>query len=251
MKEQIIEKLREIEKEKNLTILLAVESGSRAWGQSNENSDYDVRFIYKHNDISEYLILNKFKDVYEFDDGLYDVVGWDIKKALYLHFKSNPNLREWLISPIVYIPDEIGIFRDLPEFNPEILKHHYYGLAYKSYKKYVEGNPLNEVKTVKKELYVIRCILAWKTLDKGILPSMNVLELLEQCELDNELREAILKLRSSYSNLAIDEVGDETFELIYSWIQESFDEFEKGKVDGPRRYIEDYNERFHEILGIK
>ena len=72
----------------------------------------------------------KFKEVIESNNGEYDLVGWDIKKALYLHFKSNPNLREWLISPIVYIPDTIGIFDGLPEFIPQILKYHYYRLAY-------------------------------------------------------------------------------------------------------------------------
>ena len=74
MKEQIIGILRKIEKENNITILLAVESGSRAWGQNNENSDYDVRFIYKHNDIAEYLVLNKFKKVIESNNGEYDLV---------------------------------------------------------------------------------------------------------------------------------------------------------------------------------
>lgn len=32
MKEQIVSKLKQIEKDNNVTILLAVESGSRAWG---------------------------------------------------------------------------------------------------------------------------------------------------------------------------------------------------------------------------
>jgi len=37
-----------IEDKENLTILLAVESGSRAWGFASPDSDYDVRFIYIH-----------------------------------------------------------------------------------------------------------------------------------------------------------------------------------------------------------
>ena len=46
MEELICRKLSEIEKKENVKILLAVESGSRAWGFASPDSDYDVRFIY-------------------------------------------------------------------------------------------------------------------------------------------------------------------------------------------------------------
>ena len=248
MKEIILKKLREIEKRNNVTILLGVESGSRAWGHANEDSDYDVRFIYKRNDINDYLVLNKFKDVIESNDGLFDFVGWDIKKALYLHFKSNPNLREWTISPIVYISDEIGIFRNLPEFNPEILKHHYFGLAYKTNKKYLRDNDLKDVKTVKKMLYVIRCTLAWQLLDKGILPPMNFTEIVGLSGIDGELGKAILTLRQNYSNLTTENLSDEQLTMIRDWIEKSLNEFSKSKVEGQKRNIDDYNKRFQEMI---
>lgn len=45
--EKIIKsKLSEIEENRNVKILYAVESGSRAWGFASDDSDYDVRFIY-------------------------------------------------------------------------------------------------------------------------------------------------------------------------------------------------------------
>ena len=46
MRETILSKLDEIENRENVRILLAVESGSRAWGFASPDSDYDVRFIY-------------------------------------------------------------------------------------------------------------------------------------------------------------------------------------------------------------
>ena len=44
--DMIQKSLDEIEKKNNVRVLLAVESGSRAWGFASPDSDYDVRFIY-------------------------------------------------------------------------------------------------------------------------------------------------------------------------------------------------------------
>ena len=57
MRQKIIEKLKEIEEKENIKILLAVESGSRAWGFASPDSDYDVRFIYIRK-LENYLRLN-------------------------------------------------------------------------------------------------------------------------------------------------------------------------------------------------
>ena len=48
MTPKIVEKLKKIEAKRNIEILLAVESGSRAWGFASPDSDYDIRFIYRH-----------------------------------------------------------------------------------------------------------------------------------------------------------------------------------------------------------
>jgi predicted nucleotidyltransferase len=45
---EILHRIRAAEKEHGVKVLLAVESGSRAWGFESPNSDYDVRFIYAH-----------------------------------------------------------------------------------------------------------------------------------------------------------------------------------------------------------
>ncbi|WP_298502432.1 DNA polymerase beta superfamily protein [uncultured Methanobrevibacter sp.] len=250
MKEQILEKLAKIEQRENITVLYAVETGSRAWGHANENSDYDIRFIYRCNDVAEYLVLDKFRDVIQYEEGVFDFVGWDIKKALYLHFKSNPNLREWMISPVVYISDEIGIFEGFPNFNPEILKHHYFGLAHKTYKKYIRSKDVRDLKVVKKTLYVTRCVLSWQLLDRGIFPPANFSELIEKSEISEELKEAILTLRKSYSTLDFENVGDEVFCEIHNWIGKSQKSFKKKSFKNPKRNIDDYNLRFQEIIGV-
>jgi predicted nucleotidyltransferase len=99
---QIGDVLRRIERRERVRILLAVESGSRAWGFASPDSDYDVRFVYAR-PLDWYLSLQQPRDVIELPiDDLLDVNGWDIQKALRLACKPNPVLLEWLQSPIVY-----------------------------------------------------------------------------------------------------------------------------------------------------
>lgn len=45
----ILPVLQRIEQDSSLRILMAVESGSRAWGFASPDSDFDVRFIYFYN----------------------------------------------------------------------------------------------------------------------------------------------------------------------------------------------------------
>ena len=75
---EIKKKLEEIEQEENVTVLFAVESGSRTWGFASADSDYDVRFVYKRNDIADYLKLEGIRDVIEWElNDFYDISGWD------------------------------------------------------------------------------------------------------------------------------------------------------------------------------
>lgn len=49
MRARVLEELARIERERNVTVLYACESGSRAWGFASTDSDYDVRFVYVEN----------------------------------------------------------------------------------------------------------------------------------------------------------------------------------------------------------
>ena len=72
------QKLDALEKQHDVRVLLAVESGSRAWGFASPDSDFDVRFIYVHRP-AFYLQLENRRDVIEEPvDDTWDVSGWDL-----------------------------------------------------------------------------------------------------------------------------------------------------------------------------
>jgi len=71
----IKQKLDEIEQTENVRVILAAESGSRAWGFASPDSDYDVRFIYVRR-TEDYLRLEPLRDVIEWQlDDVFDISG--------------------------------------------------------------------------------------------------------------------------------------------------------------------------------
>lgn len=154
--------LKKLEVEKNITILYAVESGSRAWGFASNDSDYDIRFIYKHNDYKKYLTVSKHRDTIDgfSDDRVYDWSGWDITKAIKHLKESNPSIIEWLYSPIVYIETlqsrafRNGMCQLLNKMHTKTsLMYHYKSMAYTNWMDNI--NDKVEV-NLKKYFYVIR-----------------------------------------------------------------------------------------------
>jgi len=103
MNEKIIQYLDKIEKEKDVKILLACETGSRAWGFPSPDSDFDIRIIYVHKK-DWYLSLSEKRDSIDlmFENNEIDITGWDLRKSLRLLQKSNPPLLERIQSPILY-----------------------------------------------------------------------------------------------------------------------------------------------------
>ena len=95
-------RLQAIVEREPVDVLLAVESGSRAWGFPSPDSDYDCRFIYVRRR-DDYLALFPPRDVIECPvDAVLDVNGWDLAKALRLLLKGNAVVIEWLTSPFAY-----------------------------------------------------------------------------------------------------------------------------------------------------
>jgi hypothetical protein len=140
-------RLGKIEQAHNCEILLAVESGSRAWGFPSPDSDNDVRFFFRR-PLKSYLAIDPERDVIETPmDGDWDVNGWDITKALRLMVKGNATVGEWLNSPLIYRENEKSDFsyrlRDLlaVHADPRLSARHYYGLANSCFKGEIANRP--------------------------------------------------------------------------------------------------------------
>lgn len=195
MKDAIMGKLQAIEKDNDVKIIYAAESGSRGWGFESNDSDYDVRFIYIHKP-EWYLSIEDRRDVIELPiNDLLDINGWDIKKALMLYKKSNPTLLEWLSSPIVYIEhtDFTEKLRTLIQeyFSSKSCIYHYLHMAEGNYREYLKG----EIVKIKKYFYVLRPIMACMWVEKyGTQPPMLFKDLMDSLQLDNDLVREIDKL---------------------------------------------------------
>jgi uncharacterized protein len=162
---EILRRLRGAEAEHRVQILLAVESGSRAWGFESPNSDFDARFIYVH-ERDWYLSIDDQRDVIEYEivDDI-DLNGWDLRKALRLFRSSNPAFVEWIQSPIVYL--EHGPFAAAcRSLLPDVYScvrgiHHYRSMARTNYRGYLRDSLV----PLKKYFYVLRPLLSVRWLE--------------------------------------------------------------------------------------
>ncbi|MDZ5473188.1 nucleotidyltransferase domain-containing protein [Bacillus sp. 31A1R] len=153
--------LRELEHDYNIEILFACEAGSHVWGSSSEDSDLDLRFIYKQKDLRSYLSLEKLIDVIEINNEI-DIHGWDIQKALQLLRKSNPTLYEWAFSPVVYF--EKNSFSEklkqmiMNHYSPYSLVMHYIHLMARNIKE-VKGCHTFNLKRQKQLIQAVKSVL--------------------------------------------------------------------------------------------
>ncbi len=193
----IQQRLVRIERDHNVRVLYACESGSRAWGFESLDSDYDVRFIYvRSRDWYLAIDVERKRDVIEVPiNDLLDISGWDIRKTLHLFLKTNPPLNEWLVSPIVYA--EHGDFatrlRDIAPaaYNPIAAHYHYLRMAQTTFRSHLKGDSIRR----KKYLYVLRPLLAvnWLEAEKGVVP-IEFDRLVEGTITDGSLLSAISEL---------------------------------------------------------
>lgn len=188
--------LIDIEFEFNVQILLACETGSRAWGFPSPDSDFDIRFIYKHN-VDWYLSLNEQKDTIEmmFENNEIDLSGWDLKKSLNLLWKSNSALMERIQSPIIYKIDErfVKEINQLSQttYSKIATMYHYLSMAKNMFADVKD----NENVKLKKLFYALRAALACKWIEeREEIPPIVFQTMLEKLDFDLSLKNRIYEL---------------------------------------------------------
>ncbi|MEM6343358.1 MAG: nucleotidyltransferase domain-containing protein [Bacteroidota bacterium] len=158
---KILARLRDIEAQRGIRILMAIESGSRAWGIASPDSDFDVRFIFTH-PVERYLSVREPFDTINLpiDADLIDLSAWELRKTLNLIAKSNASPIEWTQSPIVY-QEQDGFIEALNQltthyFQPRACAHHYLGLAQKTWLGELQKPEFG----IKKYFYALRPLFA-------------------------------------------------------------------------------------------
>lgn len=229
VRREILQRLYRIEREENVTILYACESGSRAWGFASADSDWDVRFIYAK-PLDWYLSIEtgRRRDVIErpVEDDL-DINGWDVRKALGLFRKSNPPLLEWLGSPIVYKAHN-GFVSRLRRLIPtyysfNACRYHYLSMAKGNYREYLQGEQVR----LKKYLYVLRPLLAVNWMEQGRGRAPVEFSRLLECTQDETVKAHVADLVGR--KVAGSELGEGT------------------RIDALNQYIERELERLEEL----
>ena len=228
--------LRKIEEENDVKILLAVESGSRAWGFESKDSDWDVRFIYVHRP-EWYFKVNEQPDVIErMYNNEVDMVGWELRKALSLLKKSNTSMLEWLNSPKIYMVDADFAERirqiESKYFNPTKAMYHYNHIYNKQNERYLQREDCN----MKRFLYYLRGVLACRWIEqRKTLPPVAFKELVDAMVEDASIREAIRSL----------------IEIKKSGTECSIAVVDQGLMAYARRLADDYNKIVNEFRPLQ
>ncbi len=197
IRREIETRLAAVEAEDDVRLLLAIESGSRAWGFPSPDSDYDVRFLYVR-PRRDYLALSPVRDVIEREivDEI-DLNGWDVRKALGLMLRNNSVLSEWIESPIRYRDPHPVIARmaELKDrhFDPNGFAQHYAKLGRTAIARWMQD--AHEV-AVKRYFYALRPALAIRVLrrDPSRRPPMQLQQLMAEADLPRSATEEIERL---------------------------------------------------------
>lgn len=251
MHDKINSYLAQIEKEKDIKILLAVETGSRAWGFPSPDSDYDIRMIYVHPK-DWYLSLTEKKDTIEMmlENNDLDITGWDLRKSLRLLWKSNPPLLERIQSPIIYKQDPMFLeaFRKIAQdtYSRIATIHHYVNMAIKCYDEISEG----ETYKLKKFFYALRTATACKwILEKEEIPPIEFKHMLSGLEVEKSLTdriEELISLKAGISESYLHKGEKELFAFIKECIEKA--ELQAKGLPAAHADMEDLNFFFRKTL---
>lgn len=252
MEDKIKKYLVELEKEKGIEILLACETGSRAWGFPSPDSDFDVRIIYKHNK-DWYLSLTEEKDTIEcfFENNDIDISGWDLRKSLRLLLKSNPPLLERIQSPIIYKVDK-SFQKEIDSIARKTYSriatiYHYLSMAKKAYEEVVNSKEYK----LKRLFYALRASVAciW-ILEKEEIPPIEFGKMLSGLDLPEKLIARIKELiehKSTISETYLHTEEKELIEFMKNCIERA--DNESKSMPASKGQMSDLNEFFRKTLG--
>ena len=167
----ILAALRSLEKEYDIKVLMAVQTGSRAWGLESPQSDWDVSFIYIHKPEWYSLEGDRRYVIERVFSGDIDIYGWELSDALRHFEKGNPTMLEWLSTYDKYIIDD-SFWKEMQSvregFLPPVKAISYYNQVYNKYNERF----LNQEGSMKTFLHYLRGVLACRWIEsKGTLPS--------------------------------------------------------------------------------
>lgn len=251
MEEKIKKYLSDLEQEKGIEILMACETGSRAWGFPSPDSDYDVRIIYKH-EKDWYLSLAEEKDTIELflENNEIDISGWDLRKSLRLLWKSNASLLERIQSPIIYKADK-DFLADIQIIAPKMYSriatiHHYLSMAKKNFDEIVNTQEYK----LKRFFYALRASVAclW-ILEKEDLPPIEFRKMLNGLDLADNLKTRIgklIKLKSTVSESYLHKGEHDLLEFMKRSIERA--ENESKSLPASKGQMKELNEFFRKTL---
>ncbi|MFU8869864.1 DNA polymerase beta superfamily protein [Natronococcus sp.] len=140
VRETIDSQLDEIERVREVAIVLAVARGSHAWGAAGPDSDYDIGFVYTPTDLRRYAHLGGVDEVLLEEREEFEYQGWDVRKFAALLADSNDGAIDLLRSPIRYRtrydPDPLADYVERT-YNPIDCYHAWRGIATNNYRKYL------------------------------------------------------------------------------------------------------------------
>lgn len=247
MREVILNKLNQMEKDFDIEILFAVEAGSRAWGFESTDSDYDVRFVYKHS-VDTYLNLWRHSGNINIMDGDLDFVGWDIRKALHLVCKPNPTLIEWLMSPIQYKYMDSALLSKLFGIAQRTQYKRAMLFAYCSLGK----NALKHKNfSIKHYLYAIRCAVVIRFLEDNEhgFPMVNILDLINTTELPTGVQGNIFDIIHEKKKMVESSTNFKRSDSLDAFVAKQFDYVDGLTIKKLPNAVEDEADRlFKEII---
>ncbi|ASP35550.1 nucleotidyltransferase domain-containing protein [Labrenzia sp. VG12] len=235
---EIRRRLKALEMRETITIPLAIESGSRAWGFPSPDSDYDCRFVYVRAR-EKTVTLFPVRDVIEEPlTPVFDINGWDLAKALRLMHSGNAVIVEWLTSVFAYQLHEP--FRDAALELAEavcdraLIGKHYFHLAKAQIQR--QDHFKGEV-SLKKTLYVLRPLTALMWLsehpDKAVAP-MNFLDMRRDAGFPEPVSDAIDRLlvqKAESSEMGSDQL-DPVLSAFILTLYERFEPWAKAEPPG-------------------